>query len=881
MKKIIVITSLLFVAVIAVAVFYFSGMQKENRDQGRLLAHIPENAVFIGAFQNDRSFFDVFEDYGPIKSLLGKNAQHQLDYLYSALLQNPAFEELLSKQRIYISFHPDKDKLEWLISIPFRKKTSAEEGARLLAQAGEDIVIHDADSTTDGLYLVDLKNLGSSVYVGFKANLAQVSFSKKLMSMAMDDAAAHLSTELMGGMQQNRLKAENDLLTLYVNQGQLFPLIDQMTKVKSGNVLNILKGFKGLSSLSMNYKSDALMFSGPSSLDSAKNTYLELFANQQAIPQELKKVLPENTATFVSFAVSDYKKFHADLKQLLQNRKQLNAMEQQFAHIRSAQKVAVDSTFIPLWGNEFGYLELSTREQLGVAKIANRAIFDTVMAQLSTAVQDSVFRMDNSNLLYYAFGDPMVDFQRPYFIVEGDYYICANSVSTLQHFRNNYRQHRLLANMAEYIDFDNMQANKANITFFLHNANAQNNLKRSFREMVYKQYTDEEAFGYQRFYGMSYQLSSYEGSFFTNAYAKYQPEGETNRQALWGVRLDGALSVPPAVLQYNDSLRFILAHKDDGQLIALDTGGKQLWKASLSGRAVGEMEQLSDHSVVLVTQEKLYRFYPDGSPLPGFPVVFGHEATYGATLIEEEDNLRIYVPAGERILAYDGEGKTLEGWQNKEISGNILFGLKTATLGDFNYVLALTDTGRVYYFNYNGKLISVVEDLTKKHFANPFGLEIVDNDPGKSRIITTDTTGMIKSFFFDNNQLRKRVGSWSASHFFDAQNIVGDSLPELVFVDQRRLYVYNNVDSTLVFDHAFNQDIQDRPQFFPTENRRNLIGLASANERLLYLFDQEGGLVKGFPINGLPHFYFGRIKNDGHRYLLCVTTDGYLSLYRF
>lgn len=880
MKNIIVITSILFLAVIASAVFYFSNIEQENKDQGRLLTHIPANAAFISSFQNDKSFYDIFSDYEAIQGLLGEKSVHQLSFLYDTFLKSDAFGELLAKQRIYISFHPGAKGFEWLISISFAQKTSVAEATALLAKTG-DISISDVNGT-ENCYALELKNLGSSVYIGFKPNAALLSFSKELISEALDEQAPHISERFIQEIQQNRLKAENDLLTLYVNQGQIFPSLQNMMNVKPGNIMNIIKGWKGLTSLSMNYKSDAFMFSGPSSLDSSRNTYLELFSQQQAVPQELKKIIPENTATFLSFALSDYDQFHRGLVQLLQNRKQLDGMRQQFAHISATQKVAIDSSFIRLWDNEFGYIELNTREQIGLAKIKDRQAFDSVMPKLSTYIQDSIYRMDNSNLLYYAFGDPLVDFQRPYFIVLDHHYICANTISTLQRYRQNYQQHRVMANMAEYIEFDNMQAHKANITFFMHNANANNNLKRSLKKSYYTAYDDEEEFGYKRFYGLSVQLSAYNGSFFANIYAKYIPSDAETRTALWNFKISDSLSVAPAVLQYNDSSRFILAQESNGRLFAIDSEGKQLWSAALAGPAMGSIQQLSDRSIVLVTKQKLYRFRADGSPLAGFPIELEREATYSATVVEQEgENRRIYVPAGEHILAFDEKGNGLEGWKNKAITGNILFGLKAASVADTKYIIALTDIGRVYFFNYNGGLVSLNEDITKKHFANPFGLELVDDDPSKSRVITSDTSGMIKSFFFDNNQLRKRIGSWGGNHFFDAQNITGDSIPELIVLDKKHLYVYNNADSSLVFDHGFNQEIEHRPQFFAQDNKKKLIGIASPRERLLFLFEEDGNIAKGFPVNGLPNFYFGRLKNDGHRYLICASDERTLSAYRF
>lgn len=47
----------------------------------------------------------------------------------------------------------------------------------------------------------------------------------------------------------------------------------------------------------------------------------------------------------------------------------------------------------------------------------------------------------------------------------------------------------------------------------------------------------------------------------------------------------------------------------------------------------------------------------------------------------------------------------------------------------------------------------------------------------------------------------------------------------------------------------------------------------ATDAKLLYAFEDDGSVIKGFPMEGLPEFYYGKLKNNGHRYLI-LSKDG-------
>ncbi|GAA4797935.1 hypothetical protein GCM10023231_28210 [Olivibacter ginsenosidimutans] len=884
MRKLIVITSVLFVAVIVAAILYFTSLSHNNRTQNSSLTAIPADAAFLVSFQNEKSFYNIFNDFEIFEAIVGKETQHEWNYLNKQLLRAPNLAELTNKQTLYFSFHPTKDHINWLLTVPFKNRLKSDELFELLKKNTNDIATITPDTAIQSLYRIKFNDLSKPFFVALKPEAAFLGHEKDLVAKVLDNNSPHLSEHFLDELAQNGHKNDNAIFNLHLNHSELFKFVSGLSKVKAGNNIQLLEGLKGMSSLNMNFKSDALMFSGLSTLDQTATTgnYISLYTHQTAVEGELKKMLPANTAAYAAFSFSNYQNLHRELVGLLNKRKQLQRFKDQFALIHSSKKISIDSVLLSQWDNEFASLELNTRESIGLVKLKDSADFLKVISPISTGVTNDIRRFDNSNLLYYSFGDPMLLFQRPYFTVVDRYLICANTISVLQQYRKQYDEKQLLINTIPYIEFSRLQSNKANITFFIENEQARQNLNRTLKSTFQRAYADTTHFNFRDFYAFSYQLSGYNGNFYSNLSAKYSSKEKTSIMPEWKADLSSEINYPPSVWKFNDTTNFIITQDKSNRLYAFSTTGKELWRTGLSSEILGEIQQLPDQSLVFNTADRLYRLTTDGSPVQGFPIALPYQASYGLTLFSgDQQDTKIFIPAKQQILAFDENGKELKEWKNKTVTGTIVYNLKTALLDDYRYVIALTDQGRYYLFNHTGSLVSTMEHQPASRFNNTFGIEITSGNPETSRMITTDTSGVLWSTSFDKDkkEVRTSLGKWTENHYFNTKNIQGDSIPELIFTDKNQLFVYASQDSTLLFNQTFTNEISDKPLFFPVRNNYFTIGIAT-EAKLLYVIDDDGNIVKGFPMEGYPAFYYGKLNNDGHIYAL-ISKDGHtLSAYR-
>ena len=80
---------------------------------------IPDSAPLVFEFNNDKSFYEIFNGSPLFASVTGKQKLGELDTLRHVLLQNPAIDKYFSDQNIFISVHPSKtNDIDLLLTMP-------------------------------------------------------------------------------------------------------------------------------------------------------------------------------------------------------------------------------------------------------------------------------------------------------------------------------------------------------------------------------------------------------------------------------------------------------------------------------------------------------------------------------------------------------------------------------------------------------------------------------------------------------------------------------------------------------------------------------------------------------------------------------------------
>lgn len=851
------------------AIKYFSEISGTSTNLETALNKIPDDAALLLNFNNDDSFYEIFKDYELFDAIVGEKRAREIKQLQELLLLQPELSEATSDKNIFISFHPNRaDSVDFLYSININNQLDIKDVEKLLLSRPNLAAKKNPETN---LFTLTPKSLSRPFYLYLDKGAATGSFSEKLLLNSLDVNQPKLPKEFIDEIISTTSGHQNSPVNLFINHNKVPAFIAKFLRGKASGNSALLTNIRGLSSLNMNFKSDALMFNGISKPDTTAPNYLDIYLSQKPVVNELKKILPAQTSNFIAFGISNYLAFKKKLNQYFIYRKEFTKLQEQIKLIQEETGVNVEKELNPLWGNEFAVIETANRENLAIIKVKNGRTLNFSLQLISNPVNSTISQINHSHLFYYYFGDPLNRFPRPFYAVADNYLIISNTPGVVQNYLKDYESKKFLITTPEFTEYNQFVANRSNIFYFINNPNSE----RVFRTALKNNYSaafNNKDYDLKNFYGFSYQWSSDAGHFFTNIYINYVAKNTKDAEEAWNLELNSKLAIAPQVINNGDQ-QYILIQDNSNTLYAVSLKGEKVWSSNLAGKVLGQFKQINDGTILFNTQKKLYRIKSDGSTVTGFPVNLPFNASY--SLSYADDNL--FVPAGNLIMGFDKEGKPLENW-NKSLNGKILFDIKTATIQNVKYVIAGTERGTFYFYNQNGTLIGEIKEEMPSSYKNPLYLDIQGNLQN-SKVLTTDTSGTVISVSFKGIIHREKITEVHGDHFFDYKNVAGDDKPEYIFLDNKSLNVLRS-DATPVFTYNFPDHAKARMLYFPLNNYKVQAGISDGANKQWYLFNEDGNIDRGFPVKGDGQFLVLKDPNNGNRYLIGSKKRNSLSAYK-
>ena len=853
MRNTILFTAILFVAVIVASVFYFRNLDKEQNQAARPLKYLPDNTLLIASLHNNEISDNIFKDFDVFDALLGNSEVHMLSQFKNQVLRHEVLSPYVQDADVYISFHAAKQGADMLITIPTGTSIPAEQFPNLLYKIASKYKLSDTDTLGSKIYGMAYGDKDSVLYALYHQNILFASPSKQLLCKIVDKGTRHLPDEQIDFFLKN--SSRNTPLSIYFPHQQYDSIVHLYQRRESGPFLDLFKNMQGQSAWNINFKQDALMLTGESELDQYSENYVSIFKNQQKKTQSLYNLFPANTAVYMEYSISDRNKFQKDLKGLFKRRKESIAQE-------------VDTTRLgeqleQVLGNDFATIETADQNYLAFVRLHDTVAWKEFQSAHLEDVGDSIFRFKSSNILYKKLGDPFKPLVRPYVTYVEDVLVLANSSSTLRAYRKDWAGRNLLTGTLGFKNFEKLQGYEANVTLFVHTKNAQQKIINSLTQPFQDNFKDAENFGFQDFYSWSVQLSGNEGKLSSQIYAVYKSKSALGVTPEWTYNFENSAITQPYVFEHSDTSKFILIQELDHTIHAIHPKGQKMWSTVFSGRVVGDMQQLEDRTIILVTDKsRLYRFDTNGKPLAGFSVSIPEEPIATPTIAAVNNSKIILVPSRKTVYAFDMNGNTYEGWTPPEIQGDITGPIR---LMNDRFVLA-TKSGKVYFLDQKGNTVYMYNSLDGVEIQNPLAVY-------EQKVWMTDNLGYLDKLSMDGTAVRFMLDAHIPKHFSDFVNINATSTPELILLDKGHLRVYDIADSAKVlFEYNFTKDIIHRPQYFESLSNRGqyLLGVASKPTNLIYLFEPDGNLMDGFPVEGLPLFYYGRINYNSDIYLLTM-----------
>lgn len=873
MRNTIILTVLLFIAVVAASIYYFADINFSQKNPAATLKHHPANTLFMAQFTNDDTNNELLGKFDIFEALLGKEESLEIAALKSNLLNAPNFAEYTKDVAIVLSAHTLKERLAFLYAIPLNKEIKATDLKQSLASLNKSYEVDRLD--TLGNSFVSLKHTltKKSLYAITFHSILYASYDLALLAQVLDKKETKLSDAEIRSFVASL--SENSPLNLYANNASLAKLAAIYKQGKAGSYLQFLDSLQGQTVVGLNFKEDAYIFSGTSTLTKDSKAYLNLFSQQKPITQSLANYFPENTASYMQIALSDKTSFSSALARYIAGKKETKKLDSYRTNIPDS----IDAALKNFFGNEFASIQLNSGESLGFITLKDSLKAESIFSKIASRQQEGIYRFDNSNILYFNYGDLLANFQRPYFTRINNVLIFANQLSELTAFTKRYTNKHLLQQQAAFQNNKELQAEQANVFFYINPSQAKAQIKQDLKNKYAKNFMDTDTYGYQDFNSWSLQLAGAEGNFSSKIIALYKSQKTVGGAATWTYELGSKLINRPWVLKQDASQKLILAQEQDHTVHALKTDGTKLWSAVFEGEILGTPVQLPDYSILLNTSKRLYRILPNGDNYDGFSIALPVRATYGLTYVKSNQGNLLVIPAGNRILAYTEQGTSVASWEDIDLAGSILYQLEAQEINGKMHIMAGTSTGNFYFFNQQGSLIQEINDPGTYQHKLSFKKDA--SQPQKSSLLTlSEDHGMVQ--YALNGEKNVLPITWKETpQYYIYGQIAGNKAASLIFFSPTTMWTHKTKDSIVNYQYTFPQKINALPKLVSISSQINWLTVHTEGD-LIYAFNEKGSLVEGFPLTGLPHFYIGPLQEgNSTNYLISSKRDHKLYCYPF
>ncbi len=517
MRRHVILTVILLLCTGAVTFLYFNNINFSGQRSGRVMSAIPSGAALVFEYKNDQEFYDIFNNNNLLTTLISEQRSAELADLKISVLQNPTIKALFAGQSIFISIHPQKDSLEFLITTSASKRIN-DELNKFTTQKSADLMVTTTTFAGKAGFVIDLLKSKRKLYlVNQNDNIFSAGFSKQLVEGA---ATYHNQKHEDVFVQMTDQQNANSIANLYVNYLELDPLFDVLFKNKNNDLFRSFRQLPAVASLNLNYKSDALMFNGVSHIrGNEPNSYLSLFRYQQPTANKLKDIFPATTAYSVNFAVSDPVKFENNLFQWGQQTGINTERKAVLNRIQRETAVDLAKEFVNVLGNEFAIITTKYQEKLAIVKLTNGLQLRPFMVNISTMVNGDAGQFNYDKLPLFLLGDAFGIFRRPYFIIADNYlFLCSSQTGLMEYYRN-YTNGNFLSNNPDYRRFDNLQAEKSNVSFFIQFKNAQELLLAQLEQNYAGAFATKNS-SWNNYYAAAYQFTAADKDFYTNFYMR-------------------------------------------------------------------------------------------------------------------------------------------------------------------------------------------------------------------------------------------------------------------------------------------------------------------------------------------------------------------------
>jgi hypothetical protein len=831
----------------------------------------------INSVTTGKGLFSVIENVKEFNSFSKK-----LKYIADQI-NKPGFKKIMQEGTALISFYPSgKGKL-----IPFLSKTiPAEISYRQLRDAFLASGINKiSEQKTGGRRMIvipyTVNDRQDTVFVTINSGLLICSTSGNLIKKAVSQGTPETDIRDVPGF--SRI-----LLSTGKNEDKLFLVF--------GNLKNTVAGIFAHGESSMADKfvklgvcaggdifidENGISLSGYSeSTDSAELLYR--YKSVQPTEFQTYKILPSGTSMFESTVITPPTRGKGSRVSV------------------SGQIIKLAEELEPFLGDEItrAYIDIKnnpvSQNSLVIYELKNRVQCESIFLRYlggettvtyfkpDELISIPVYTEGTKGLISVLQPDFAPGFTDSCFAFYDNYMITGNSYVTIFRFLYDNILNKTLANDLLYREFEKTIPSRAGYLFYCVPSRSVDYLAGFFNQEISSGLRSNKN-SFDKIQSVGFQLAPINGMVYNNLSVSYKDVIREESTTEWETLLDTTAAIKPFFFtNHNTGAKeiFIQDIKDNAYLI--NAAGRVLWKVQLKEKINGTVYMIDyyrngKYQLLFSGRNNLHLIDRNGNYVERYPVRLRSPATNSLALFDYDNNknYRLVIAGEDKLIyTYDRTGSVVKGWEPFRTAGYVTAEAGFYKVSGKDYIV-VADESSIYLLDRSGKIRLRLNDAVTKARGSALRLT-----PGSEpSLIFTSPDGTVQNVSFNGNVKKFSFRRFSFDHSFDFFDVDGDGFGEYVFIDSGILYLYDH-NMKEIFEKDFRSDKLGGPINFTFSSTDRKIGVFDIRKNLIYLIDNKGEIMKGFPLKGASMFSIGKLSSGNDWHLIVGGTDRFLYNYK-
>ena len=893
---------------ITVIIGFYIFLKEQQRAQGIPIRAVPVNSALIIDIKNpQRLYVDIIKENNFLNKLTQfnevSNFVSHLKILKSVAKNDIKLKQLL-KQPLLISIHEIGNKEYYSLYVI---KISGRFEANQIIKAidknwGKTNKIVTKRYNQTKIYEIKNDNSTTSFFYSYHNGLFLLSKSEILLQNAIRQSESNVNLLSDGKLSQMiKTSGNNAKANIYI-QFEFFQKF--LSKVISTSFLK-KHSFKQIGDwleLDLNLHNKTLLFNGFSNADKDKNRFINVFRDQSPQKIDFLQFAPASSESFFGFGLSNYTIFKRNLRKYMTQIGEIDRYNINYRKIQQFFGKNADNDLKEIFKNEIAQVSLPDNSTLFYIKTNGfrnatelidkwfknycRANGKRITDYKNNFVIDKeskfpIYRMPLDYLPTRIFGPWFKSSKAQYVTVYDSYIIFGDTYKALSKVIYNNVLHKTLIYDTEFTQFADYMSSKANYFGFMSLSGTGDILKTRMDSYAYKYYKKNQG-NFRNFYAVAWQFTLENNLFYNNLLFRYQPANTLKALTEWETRLDTIIAFKPQmVINHYTKEKEIFVQDKKNNIYLINHSGRLLWKKHIEEAIMGEVFQIDYFKngklqYLFNTKSKIYMFDRNGNFVERYPISLPDKAVAPLSVFDYDKNkkYRLFIPLiNKKVKVYDTEGKSISGFKFKSTDNNIIAPVQYVRDNNKDYII-ITDKSRIYILNRKGERRVKLQ----KQF-NPSANNIFEYQPGNKkarlgRLVRTDTDGNIYYIYFNGKVEKKHIIQCSPNHYFNTKDVTGDRINDFIFIDKNKMSVYS-LTGKKIYSYKFSSTIKHSPAFYKFSSNKTYIGVTEVDNRKIYLFNNKGKILKGFPLLGKTRFSIGVLEPNSGRFNLVVGGDEY------